>query len=160
MNQTEYESLKAKIAKDRQKASERRAKLDARIAKLEQDEEALDRVWQLLGNEPMDNGYRPSQAPTTFAEAKQKTRRGELIRTVRQIIDQLAPEEGITSDLIRERISSDNPQLLNKIHRSSIPSTLNQLASDGVLELVKRGRGREVGIYKRRGEGITTAKSE
>lgn len=155
MNREQYESASGKIARLREQALSRISRLQKKLETLAADEKALDRVWTILGNKPVErvhpNGSNPHR-PATFADAvKDSVDRGKLVETIRQIIGQLPMDAEITSELVRNRIESLNPDLLKHIHKSSIPGTLGTLRKNNELELIKPGSGRRHAIYRRIG---------
>jgi hypothetical protein len=161
MDETTYQKLKAANAEEREKLAAKAARIASRQAELARDDEALDRVWQMLGN-PVQPSIGETEAgfdldvvthispPATFREAvEQASNRGELIANIRAIIHEVPPHTDFNSEWVRIRLAQTNPELSKRIHRSSVPGTLAQLLGTE-LTLVERGSGRRSSTFRRR----------
>jgi hypothetical protein len=166
MNKNEYMAAASKIAKQREQTISRISRLQKKLDSLNGDAKALDRVWEMFGNEPidpieLDMEMKPTPLPSTpktFGEAQREAAdRGQLVRAIREIVEGLSAEVDITSELIRSRLEVAKPDLLKLTHPSSIPGTLGQLRRNKELVLTHAGAGRRAAVYRRVLEPVTEA---
>lgn len=152
MDVAKYNQMKADIAARRAQTRNRLEKLQRQLAAFTEDEAALDRVWCLLGNQIEtvvgEAASTLNGRGVSFGEAV-ATRRGELMRAIRNYIAHADPSQDITSEMVRRWLEQQHKDLLARVHRSSIPGALSQLAESRELALIESGSGRRHSIFRK-----------
>ncbi|MCI0365469.1 MAG: hypothetical protein L0219_16525, partial [Phycisphaerales bacterium] len=115
MDQSTYQKLKEELATKRRRLSKLQDRVSRQLAQVQVDEESLNRVWVMLGNKPTDTPDPSTPEPIGFRAAS-SAKRGELISTVRRVINTFEPEEDITSEAVRALIDKHFNGLLSRFH--------------------------------------------
>jgi hypothetical protein len=105
--------------------------------------QSLDLAWHAAASGalvPLSVAPFPPAAPDPATEAKRRRRPGELYGEVLSLLPQL-PETFSKEELA--------PLFTDPPDRASLFRVLQEMVWNGVLELVRRGRGRDATTYRR-----------
>lgn len=154
MKRPEYADLRSRLIAKQEKLRNRIDRDTAKLSTLDRDIAALERVWKLFGDGSVDEGR---DAPAS--EKPANSERGSLLEAIRAIIGSYRSADDFTSANVREDLQREYPEVFDRVHPSSIPSTLKKLTLAGEIELVRPGAGRRPGVYMKPVAGVEIVKN-